>query len=173
MGRVHCGEPLRHRQRLRIHQFQLVAPFNHHRCVRFRADTQPVDSRGRRQRAIGFHTDFKASVVKGIHHRFIKLQQRFTAGADHIGPARLIGPEVFNVRGQGFRGFKAAAILAVGANEIRIAEIADRASPVFFPAGPEVAFTEATEHCGPPGLGAFALQRVKRLFNLIHQPGTS
>ena len=39
---------------------------------------------------------------------------------------------------------------------------------VFFAARPEIATGEAAEHRRPPGLGAFALQRVVDLLDRIH-----
>jgi hypothetical protein len=60
-----------------------------------------------------------------------------------------------------------AAALAVGADEIGVAEGAGGAGAVFFAPGPQVAAGKAAEHGRPAGMRAFALQGVENLFDAV------
>ena len=58
--------------------------------------------------------------------------------------------------------------VAVGADEVGVAEIAGRRLAVCLAARPQIAAGKAAEHRRPPGLRAFALQRVEDLLDRIH-----
>ena len=110
-----------------------------------------------------------------LDQRLVQLQQRLAAGEDHIGRgasharAVLRRPERRQVRGERRGIRKAPAVLAVGAEEVGIAEGAGGTRPVRLPAGPEVAAGEAAEDAGATGLSALALQGIEGLLDVVHQ----
>jgi hypothetical protein len=70
-------------------------------------------------------------------------------------------------RDQFVSGAVLAAVLAIGADEIGIAEAAHRFGPILFAARPQIAAREAAEHGRPPGIRAFALQCVEDFLDRI------
>src|SRR5262245_9625031 len=60
---LHLAKVLRRSIRLRIDQLELVTPLDHQGCVSFRADTDPVDSVGDRDGAVGFDRDLEPPIV--------------------------------------------------------------------------------------------------------------
>src|SRR5262249_9110227 len=65
---------------------------------------------------------------------------------------------------------KAAAQRAVGADEIGVAELTCGSGAVLLAAAPEIAAGEPAEYRRPPGMGAFALQGQKYLFDGVAHP---
>src|SRR5262249_8283803 len=57
--------------------------------------------------------------------------------------------------------------LSINADEIRIAELADRVRPIALASRPKIAAGEAAEHSRSPGLCALALERVEDLFDRV------
>ena len=102
----------------------------------------------------------------------VDLQQRLAAGQHDVAVGVLAGP----LRGDGVGEFVgrgiAAAQRAVGADKIGIAELAGRGGAVLLAAAPEIAARETAKHRRPPGMGAFALQGQKDLFDRVthHSP---
>jgi hypothetical protein len=60
-----------------------------------------------------------------------------------------------------------AAALAVGADEIGVAELAHRRGAVAFAPGPQVAAGKAAKHGRPAGVRALALQGVENFFDAV------
>jgi hypothetical protein len=67
----------------------------------------------------------------------------------------------------GCRGEPSAA-RSIRADEVGVAELADRAVPVAFVPGPQVATGEPAEHRRTPSVSALALQRVEDLLDSVH-----
>ena len=105
--------------------------------------------------------------MQGFDEIDVQLQQRFAAGEDDKRLAAL-GPGVLNGGYQGIRRRKPSAAGTVRAHEIRIAKWTDGRSPVFFPAGPQVAAREPAEHGRPPRVRPFALKRVINFLDRKH-----
>ena len=59
-------------------------------------------------------------------------------------------------------------MLSIGADEIRIAKLADSLGAIFFASAPQIAARKPAEHCRRAGIRAFALKRVKDFFDGIH-----
>src|SRR5262249_59393665 len=102
-------------------------------CLRAHAD--PVDAGRRHERAVGLDRDTEAVLVQRRDERAVELQQRLAAGADYE-PARPRARRPF--RRDRLRqlpgGAEFSAARAVRADEIRIAEAADRRRAVPLPA---------------------------------------
>ena len=69
--------------------------------------------------------------------------------------------------GKPLGGRKPSPADPINPNEIRVAELADRRSPVGFSPGPEVASREPAEDSRPAGVGALPLEGVIDLFHRI------
>ena len=103
---------------------------------------------------------------------FVELQQRLATGAHHESRRRaaIEGHDRRDVvrerRGVG----EVPATYAVGADEVRVAEPADRGRPVRFTTGPQVAAGESAEHRHAAGVEPLALQRGEHfLDDVAHQ----
>ena len=71
---------------------------------------------------------------------------------------------------RGWRWLGAApAAFAVGADKVRVAELADRRCAVALATGPEVTAGKPAEHRRPPGARALALQGVKNFLDAVSQ----
>ena len=96
--------------------------------------------------------------MQGIDQGLVQLQQRLTAGAHHHRfAAGTAGPLRGHRHRQGFSSVELAAAGPIGADEVGIAELADRACPIALAPGPEVAAGKAAEHRRPSGARALAL----------------
>src|SRR5262249_2459280 len=62
-----------------------------------------------------------------------------------------------------------AARSAVGSNEVRIAETAERRGPIFFPAGPKIAPGEPAKHGDAACQRAFALECLEDFLHAVAQ----
>src|SRR6476646_1204470 len=108
--------------------------------------------------------------MKRRDQRLVYLQHRLASGEHHERRrAAIAAPRVAAGAGKRTGIGELAATIAIGANKIGVAEIADGASAVGLAAGPQVAAGETAEHGGPPRLGAFALQRVEDFLDRIHR----
>src|SRR5262249_16377769 len=109
--------------------------------------------------------------------RRIELQQRLAAGANDQGPltptlsplGRASTPNLSRPRGQRLGGLEFRAILPLRADEIRIAEGADRPRTTLLASPPEIAAGEAQKHRRAARLSPFALQGQKHLFDSVAQ----
>ena len=71
------------RTHLRINQLQLVSAALHQSCASLGAHANPVQSRRRRNRSIGFHRNLKSARMQRLNQGRIHLQQRLAARANH------------------------------------------------------------------------------------------
>ena len=98
----------------------------------------------------------------------VDLQHGLAAGEHDEGRRAAIAPPGAAAgRGERVGVGELAAAVAIGADEIGVAELAGRGLAVGLAAGPQIAAGEAAEHGGPPRLRAFALQRVEDLLDRI------
>src|SRR5471030_426635 len=153
---------------LRDYDLDFIALADHQLGTHLRADADPVDAGRHRQGAVGFDGDLEAHRVHRGDQLQVQLQQRLAAGEDHVFAGRVsVRPQRVDGRRQRFGRGELAAALAVGADEVGVAELADGAGAVAFTAGPQVAAGKAAEHGGTPGMGALALQGVKDFFDTV------
>src|SRR4029079_16823390 len=112
----------------------------------FWAHTYPVDAARWKQRAVGLDRDLKAPFVQRIDQLGIELQQGFATRThdEATGAGRIRGPARGDRVGQFVRAGEAAAI-GTEADEIGVAEGADRGSAVGFATRPEIAPREPAE----------------------------
>ena len=104
----------------------------------------------------------------------IELQQRLAAGADDEALLRRRHAATgCDGVGQGVGGGELAAAVAVGADEVGVAEVADRGRAVLLAAAPQVAAGEAAEHRGAAGVGALALQCVEDFLDRVGHGGSA
>ncbi len=143
---------------LRIDQLQLVPLAQHKLAAALRADADPVEPLGRRDRAIGLDADLEAAGMERIDQSVVDLQQRLAAGQHHVAVLGGFSPLRGDGVGEFHGGGVTAAESAVGADEIRVAELTGRISAVGLAAAPEVAAGKTAEHGCASGMGAFALQ---------------
>ena len=111
---------------------------------------------------------------QGLDGRLVELQERFAAGADDERARPRVMPAPRHVgsyrRGQFHSGGEPSAARAVRTHEVGVAELADRASTILFPAGPQVATGEPAEHCGSAGMGTLTLKGVEDLLDPVGHP---
>jgi hypothetical protein len=101
------------------------------RLIALRADADPVETGGRGQGAVALHRHLEAAGVEGGDQGRVELQQGLAPGADHqLGLLRRTAPERQGGRGQGVRVGEPAAVLAVHADEVGVAEGAGGSRPV-------------------------------------------
>ena len=137
------------------------------------ADADPVNADRHWQRAIGFYRHFEALRMHRRSQCLIELQERLATSEDYIATCLvrwpLRGDRVCERLGTGI--FRTQH--AIRADEIRVAETADRGRPVLFATRPQVAAGKATEYRWPPGMRAFALKRVENFLDAVHQRGSA
>src|SRR5262249_51635556 len=139
-------EPLRLRTSLREDELQFVPVHQDRFGTCLRADADPVDARGRFERAVRLDRHLEAARVKRVNRRFVELQQRLTAGADDEPLAVSVQrwPSRLDSLGE-LVGCAELPTVRTDANKVRITERADGAGAVFLASGPQVATREATE----------------------------
>jgi len=87
--------------------------------------------------------------VQGVDEGGIQLQQGLTAGADHQFRVPCpTAPHRIDMVGQGYRARAFAAAVAIGADEIGVAEITDGGGAVALQSAPQIAAGEAQEDGG-------------------------
>ena len=153
--------------RLRPDQLQLVASALHHLATRLGTDAHPVDARMHRQGAVALDRNLEARAVQRLDQRIIDLQHRLAAGEDDIALLPPFAPEALRHRGKLPRGCIFRAVFAIGADEIRIAEPADRLFPILLPPRPEVAPGKAQKNSAAARSHALALQGQEQLLDRI------
>ena len=92
-------------------------------------DTDPIDTRRRKERAICLNRNLEAFCVQGVNKRDIKLEQGFTACTHHkrnTGRGPLGRPSGSDSPSEVASGYETPASSAVRSNEIGIAELTDR-----------------------------------------------
>src|SRR5579872_7125198 len=130
------GEPLGRRIRLRKDQFQFIAAGNFEACARLRADANPIDARRRRQRTVGLDRDPKAAIMQRADESLVELEQWLSA-REHAQPALVAAdPLGFDRAGEFISIAVTAAFGAVGADEIGVAETANRGRAISLAARP-------------------------------------
>jgi hypothetical protein len=148
---------LRRRVFLRIYQLEFI-PFENHQLARgFRADANPVDSRRRRNRAVGFNCYLESAYVQGVSQFSIDLKQRLSAGQNAEAVTFAAGPFLFDRNCEIVGVLISATFSAIGTDEIGIAKCADSLASITFAAGPEIAPGETAEHGCSAGVRALAL----------------
>ena len=102
------------------------------------------------------------------NQRRIQLQQWLAAREYHVF-AGSIGcrPQAIDRLRQVLAAFEFSTTLTIGTNEVGIAELAHRRTPIFLAATPEVATAEAAKDRRSTGVRTLALQGVKNFFNAI------
>ena len=97
--------------------------------------------------------------VQRIDHGAVKLQHRLATGDDHQPVLLAFSPNLQDSIGKRIRIGELPAALAIGADKIRVAEIALRSRPVLLASGPEIASGKTQERGAPAALHPLALQR--------------
>jgi len=107
--------------------------------------------------------------VQRLNERFVELKKRLSARAHDESLSVVIAtPGPRHRFSELIRLFETSTVRS-DSNEIGIAELADCARAIFFPATPQVASGEAAEHRRSPRIRAFALQSVKDFFDCVSQ----
>ena len=117
----------------------------------------------------------KPACVERDHELGVHLQERLAAGADDETRAAAVGarpPRRDRSRELVGRP-ELAATVAVGTDELGVAERAHRRGAVLLVPGPEVAAREAAEHGRPARVGSLALQRVEDLLDGVGHLATA
>ena len=176
LGEVERGKQFGLGAGLWVDELQLVALRLHQWRTGFRTDADPIDSLGTDPRSIGLDRNLESRRMQAGDQGRVKLQQRFSPGAHHVGPAGCGGikrPELAEMSGEFGCSLKSPPTGAVGPHELRVAELADRSIPVGFQAGPEIAPGEPAEDRRPPRPGPFPLQRVEGFFDRVRHGGNN
>src|SRR5262249_32069341 len=100
-----------------------------------------------------------------LDERLIDLERRLAPG-EHDELRAAAGPRGIDRRRE--RGGR-CEFAGVGADEVGIAESADRARAILLAARPEVAACKAAKHRRAAGIHAFALQRIEDLLYGVHR----
>ena len=107
---------------LGVDQLEFVAAFDDDRRGAFGADADPVDAGRRLDGAVGFDGDGEAARVDDGEQGRVELQQGFAAGEDDVAVGGVGAPGGFDGVGEPFGGGEFAAAVAVGADEVGVAE---------------------------------------------------
>lgn len=126
---------------------------------------------GRLDGAVGFDGDGEAARVDDGQQRFVQLQQRFAAGEDDVAVGGVGTPGGLDGIGEQFGAGEFAAAVAVGADEVGVAEGAGGAGAVALAAGPEITAREPAEDRRAARVGAFALQGLEDFFGGVGHDG--
>ena len=146
---------------LRPNQLQLIAAALDDVRARLGADANPVDSRSRGKRSIRLDCNAEAALMKRIDKLAIELQHRFSTGDHDQSPVAPFAPQSLDVGGKLGGLSELATAVAVGADEIRVAEIALGARPVPLAARPQIAAGKAQEDRAAARLHALPLEGEK------------
>jgi hypothetical protein len=107
--------------------------------------------------------------VQRIDERFIELEKRLATCADDESLGVVIAaPGAGHGFGELIRPFEATPI-RTDADKIRVAELADRSRAILLATTPQIASSEAAEHCGAPGVRTLALERVENFLHGVRQ----
>src|SRR3954454_5841154 len=144
---------------LRPHQLQLVAAPLDNLRPRLGADADPVDSRRRRKRSVGFDGNAESAAMQRVDKLAVELEHRLAPRDHDQALLVLVTPKRLDAARKLVGAGELAAPVAVGADKIGIAKAAPRAGAVLLAAGPQIAPGEAQKHCSAARLQALALQR--------------
>ena len=107
--------------------------------------------------------------MQSVDEAIVELKKRLSAGAhDESLSVVVAAPGARHRLSELVRLFETSAVRS-DSDEIGIAELADRARAVLFPATPQVASGETTEHRRSPRIRTLALQSVEDLFDCVSQ----
>ena len=151
---------------LRPDELQFVARALDDVAPRLGADADPVEPRRRFDGAVGLDRDLEAFAMQRVDQRSVDLEQRLAARQHCEAPAGL-SPQRRGGARDALGVGELAAALPVHADEIGVAELADRLFPVLLAAGPQVAAGEADEDRAPAGMDALALKRQEHFLDRV------
>ena len=151
---------------LRPDKLQLVADMLDNLRPCLGADTYPIDTRMHQYRAVTLNRDLKVGRVQRVDDSIIDLQHWFAAGNYHIAVGDAITPQRCNLRRQCV-SIIAPAILAICADKIGVAKLADGGTAVGLAPRPQIAVGKAQENRPAARMDTFALQRQENLFDGI------
>lgn len=154
------------RTRLGINKLQLIPTFLHERSAGLWTDANPVDSFRGDTCPIRFYCDGESAVLKRGSKRFIELQQRLAACTDDESFIVIAAPCPAHCIGKIFRCAESPTIGA-SADEIRVAELANRTRSIFFFSTPQIASGKSAEYGGAPRIRPFALERIENFLDRI------
>ena len=155
---------------LRPDQLELVAALLDDIRSRLRADAQPVDSLDRGQGAVALDGHPEGPIVKRLDQFEVYLKHRIAAGDDHEPLSFAFPPDRDDPVGEHLRIGELAPALAVGADEIRVAEITLGARALLLPSRPQVAAGKAQEDRAAARLNPLALEREEAFLHRVrHQ----
>ena len=107
--------------------------------------------------------------MQSVNERLVELKKRLSARAHHESFSVVITtPRARDRFSELIRLFETSTVRP-DSHKIGIAELADCARAILFPATPQVASGEATEPRRSPRIRAFALQSVEDLFDRVSQ----
>ena len=135
VGVIQSLEGFRAQALLGVDQLELVAAVDDHLGSGLGADADPVDSFRRFFCAVGLDGDLQALGMKRLDSRVVELQEGLSAGTDHqrvsIIPSGR-GPFLRDSPGQFSGVLELSAARSVGADELGVAEGADRVGSIVF-----------------------------------------
>lgn len=138
---------------LRIDQLQFVPRPLQERRPRLRANANPVEAVHGLDCSVGLYSDLEPAVMQRINQSPVDLQEWFTARQHYVWTAcQTIRPCFCNELGQTSRIMELPAHGPIGAYEICVAELADRAIPVSLKTCPKVATGKAENTAARPAL---------------------
>ena len=136
-------------------------------AARLRAHADPIEAAHDRLRTVRLDRDCEAARVQRSDGVLVELQQRLAASAYDQTVRVSAEPCALDAVGEIVGRGEASAVFA-DADEIGIAEAADRACAVALASVPEIAAGEPAEDRGAPRVRALTLKRVK---DLLHRVG--
>jgi hypothetical protein len=96
------------------------------------------------------------------------LQQRLSSSADDEPRSAIaLWPLLRNRISELLRGTEFASTIAIRAEKVCVAKLADRLRAIRLAAAPQIASAKAAEDCGATGVHALTLQRVEDLFDCV------
>src|SRR5262249_5616482 len=153
--------------RLREYELELVARPDAKLGPGLRAHAHPIELRGQVDRAVGLDRHLEAAGMQGIEQAAVDLQQRLASGQHDEPPPSPACPLLLDRLSELLGRAVAAAARSVGADEIRVAELASRGRAIRLPPGPQVTPCESAEHRRAAGVRSLALQRQKDLLDRV------
>src|SRR4051812_39678662 len=161
-------ESLRLRAALGINQLDLVAAGDNQPGLGLGTHTEPIDPIRGCDGAVGLDRYLEPFGMQRIQKSFVELEERLPPGADHEAAARLgPGPGSGHRCGQLPSRTEFSSTRPIGTEEIGVTELTGCVVAVLLPPGPQITAGKTAEHRRPSGVGAFALQGVEDLFDVI------
>ena len=161
---------------LRVHEFELVTGSLHQGGSGLWANAHPIDIGRARQRAVRFHANVEPKHTAGTQQCAIELEKGLATREDNEGMARatkvaLPTAQLFDsddVLSKMSGRRKGPATWTVGANKVRVTELAEGTLAVLRIPAPKVAARESAEHHNATCVGSFALQTSEACLDVIH-----